>query len=176
MPKSIIPHVGGAAPATFDRMLKSYPAIYDSSFNIFKTRCVMPPPWESIFLNSHNLLQLLLGLCWTYLLPPGRRPACIRHPHHAVTLRHGTLHHRWAIIDSNLTFVHRISPTRRASPSPARLPPSRRPPSSLPLRRRCCSARTQRNSSRARSNSEQLSRLFVLDFDLSNGENVLLFT
>ncbi|KAF5369173.1 hypothetical protein D9615_009958 [Tricholomella constricta] len=34
----VIPHVGGAFPATIDRVLKTVPAIYDSSLNIYKTR------------------------------------------------------------------------------------------------------------------------------------------
>ncbi|KAF8156882.1 hypothetical protein B0H34DRAFT_657833 [Crassisporium funariophilum] len=34
----VIPHVGGAFPSTIDRILKSYPAIYDSSLQIYSTR------------------------------------------------------------------------------------------------------------------------------------------
>jgi predicted TIM-barrel fold metal-dependent hydrolase len=34
----IIPHVGGAFPSIADRLLKSFPAIYDSSMKIFQTR------------------------------------------------------------------------------------------------------------------------------------------
>ena len=43
----VIPHVGGAFPATMDRILKSVPAIYESSLTIYRTRYAFLPSTSS---------------------------------------------------------------------------------------------------------------------------------
>ncbi|KAG5736056.1 2-amino-3-carboxymuconate-6-semialdehyde decarboxylase [Termitomyces sp. T112] len=53
----IIPHVGGAFPATIDRILKSAPAIYDASFQIFSTRFW----WDSAGPTYYHQVAGLLG-------------------------------------------------------------------------------------------------------------------
>ncbi|KAH6912814.1 hypothetical protein BKA70DRAFT_1265086 [Coprinopsis sp. MPI-PUGE-AT-0042] len=54
----VIPHVGGAFPATVDRILKSTPAIYDSSFAIYKTRFW----WDSAGPTYFHQISGLLGM------------------------------------------------------------------------------------------------------------------
>ncbi|KAH6902444.1 hypothetical protein BKA70DRAFT_1229091 [Coprinopsis sp. MPI-PUGE-AT-0042] len=54
----VIPHVGGAFPATVDRILKSVPAIYDSSFAIYKTRFW----WDSAGPTYFHQVAGLLGI------------------------------------------------------------------------------------------------------------------
>ncbi|KAF8163694.1 hypothetical protein B0H34DRAFT_696470 [Crassisporium funariophilum] len=69
----VIPHVGGAFPSTIDRILKSYPAIYDSSFNIFHTRFWWDSAGPTYFHQVAGLLgynvpksQLLYGTDFPY--------------------------------------------------------------------------------------------------------------
>ncbi|KAF8884824.1 hypothetical protein BD779DRAFT_1612068 [Infundibulicybe gibba] len=53
----VIPHVGGAFPATIDRILKSVPAIYASSMNIYSTRFW----WDSAGPTYYHQVAGLLG-------------------------------------------------------------------------------------------------------------------
>ncbi|KAJ3555896.1 hypothetical protein NP233_g12099 [Leucocoprinus birnbaumii] len=53
----IIPHVGGAFPAAIDRILKSAPAIYDSSLEIYQTRFW----WDSAGPTYYHQVSGLLG-------------------------------------------------------------------------------------------------------------------
>ncbi|KXN86696.1 2-amino-3-carboxymuconate-6-semialdehyde decarboxylase [Leucoagaricus sp. SymC.cos] len=53
----IIPHVGGAFPAAIDRILKSTPAIYDSSMKIYQTRFW----WDSAGPTYYHQVSGLLG-------------------------------------------------------------------------------------------------------------------
>ncbi|KAF9014208.1 hypothetical protein BDQ17DRAFT_1342277 [Cyathus striatus] len=53
----VIPHVGGAFPATLDRILKSAPAIYDSSLAIYSTRFW----WDSAGPTYYHQVSGLLG-------------------------------------------------------------------------------------------------------------------
>ncbi|KJA26744.1 hypothetical protein HYPSUDRAFT_35893 [Hypholoma sublateritium FD-334 SS-4] len=54
----VIPHVGGAYPSTVDRILKSYPTIYDSSFAIYDTRFW----WDSAGPTYAHQVSGLLGM------------------------------------------------------------------------------------------------------------------
>jgi 6-methylsalicylate decarboxylase len=54
----VIPHVGGAWPAAVDRVLKSAPAIYDSSYAIYKTRFW----WDSAGPTYFHQVSGLLGM------------------------------------------------------------------------------------------------------------------
>ncbi|KAF9486182.1 hypothetical protein BDN70DRAFT_926886 [Pholiota conissans] len=54
----VIPHVGGAYPSTVDRILKSYPTIYDSSFQIYNTRFW----WDSAGPTFAHQVSGLLGM------------------------------------------------------------------------------------------------------------------
>ncbi|KAJ2919817.1 hypothetical protein MD484_g579, partial [Candolleomyces efflorescens] len=54
----VIPHVGGAFPATLDRILKSVPAIYDSSLQIYNTRFW----WDSAGPTYYHQVAGLLGI------------------------------------------------------------------------------------------------------------------
>ncbi|KAG6836791.1 hypothetical protein H0H93_003212 [Arthromyces matolae] len=62
----IIPHVGGAFPATIDRILKSVPAIYNSSLAIYQTRFW----WDSAGPTYYHQISGLLafGIPTTQLL------------------------------------------------------------------------------------------------------------
>ncbi|TFK36383.1 hypothetical protein BDQ12DRAFT_686809 [Crucibulum laeve] len=69
----VIPHVGGAFPATIDRILKSTPAIYDSSLNIYSTRFWWDSAGPTYFHQVAGLLgfgipksQLLYGTDYPY--------------------------------------------------------------------------------------------------------------
>ncbi|KAJ2933700.1 hypothetical protein H1R20_g3361, partial [Candolleomyces eurysporus] len=53
----VIPHVGGAFPAAIDRILKSAPAIYDSSLQIYSTRFW----WDSAGPTYYHQVAGLLG-------------------------------------------------------------------------------------------------------------------
>ncbi|KAF5336606.1 hypothetical protein D9611_006457 [Ephemerocybe angulata] len=54
----VIPHVGGAFPAALDRILKSAPAIYDSSLAIYNTRFW----WDSAGPTYYHQISGLLGI------------------------------------------------------------------------------------------------------------------
>ncbi|KDR76426.1 hypothetical protein GALMADRAFT_246767 [Galerina marginata CBS 339.88] len=54
----VIPHVGGAFPSTVDRILKSYPTLYDSSFQIYNTRFW----WDSAGPTYFHQVSGLLGM------------------------------------------------------------------------------------------------------------------
>ncbi|KAG6833103.1 hypothetical protein H0H87_011514, partial [Tephrocybe sp. NHM501043] len=69
----IIPHVGGAFPACIDRILKSAPAIYDSSLAIYRTRFWWDSAGPTYFHQVSGLLafgipasQLLFGTDYPY--------------------------------------------------------------------------------------------------------------
>ncbi|KAG5634011.1 hypothetical protein H0H81_003895 [Sphagnurus paluster] len=69
----VIPHVGGAFPATIDRILKSAPQIYDSSLSIYSTRFWWDSAGPTYFHQVSGLLgfgipksQLLFGTDFPY--------------------------------------------------------------------------------------------------------------
>ncbi|KDR73727.1 hypothetical protein GALMADRAFT_228180 [Galerina marginata CBS 339.88] len=73
----VIPHVGGAFPSTVDRILKSFPTIYDSSLNIFNTRFWWDSAGPTYFHQVSGLLgigvptsQLLYGTDYPYAPAP----------------------------------------------------------------------------------------------------------
>ncbi|KAF9057165.1 hypothetical protein BJ165DRAFT_12756 [Panaeolus papilionaceus] len=69
----VIPHAGGAFPATIDRILKSYPTIYDSSLQIYSTRFWWDSAGPTYFHQVAGLIgygipasQLLYGTDFPY--------------------------------------------------------------------------------------------------------------
>ncbi|GLB34528.1 putative amidohydrolase [Lyophyllum shimeji] len=69
----VIPHVGGAYPAVIDRVLKTVPALYDSSLNIYNTRFWWDSAGPTYFHQVSGLLgyglpktQLLFGTDFPY--------------------------------------------------------------------------------------------------------------
>ncbi|KAF9561151.1 hypothetical protein CPC08DRAFT_664696 [Agrocybe pediades] len=54
----VIPHAGGAFPTTVDRILKSRPQLYDSSFEVFNTRFW----WDSAGPTYFHQISGLLGI------------------------------------------------------------------------------------------------------------------
>ncbi|KAF4616626.1 hypothetical protein D9613_008791 [Agrocybe pediades] len=76
----VIPHLGGAFPSTVDRILKSYPTIYNSSFEIFSTRFWWDSAGPTFFHQVSGLLgigvpssQILYGTDFPYALSRPKR-------------------------------------------------------------------------------------------------------
>jgi len=78
----VIPHVGGSFPSTADRILKSYPTLYDSSFEIYNTRFWWDSAGPTYFHQITGLTgmgvpvsQLLYGTDFPYAPLPPQAPS-----------------------------------------------------------------------------------------------------
>jgi len=80
--KSDFPIVGGAFPSAIDRILKTYPAIYESSLTIYRTRCWWDSAGPTFFHQVSGLLgygipssQIIFGTDYPHAPLPGQGPS-----------------------------------------------------------------------------------------------------